>query len=76
MYIIHNPDDYVSVSTHLPCAFHIKYPDLTFAGCTCTSSFGLRKATPEEKIENEKRRTALERRQAEAYREFYGIKSN
>ena len=63
-----NPDDWVSVSEHHPCPFHKIAPGESYPGCTCSGSFGRRKATPEEREANIKAREAAGKRRSEAYR--------
>jgi hypothetical protein len=41
MLIYHDPDEHKVVASHRPCAFHEKHPGKAFAGCTCSSSYGL-----------------------------------
>ena len=70
MIIPYNPDDYVAESSKTTCPFHKKYPEFTYAGCSCSSSYGQRRATPEERKENKKRRLEKERRREQARKEF------
>ena len=63
MLIHHNPDDYVSESKHHICEHHKRQPwDTNWPGCTCSSSYSLRRATPEEKADNIKQREQEEER--------------
>lgn len=63
MLIVHDPDAYVATTTHDICSFHKKNPDIvSYAGCTCSSSWGTRPATEEERRANRERRLDQERR--------------
>lgn len=71
MFIRYDPDSQVSESTHTVCVFHQKFPEIhNYAGCTCSSSWGLRQATSEEYQENRKRRLEQEKHRREAFKEF------
>lgn len=55
--------DYVTEHTSTTCEFHKRQPWAQSAGCTCSFSMGQRRATPEERAENIRRRDAeMERR--------------
>lgn len=57
MLIRHNIDDYVCESKHHTCEHHKRQPwDVAWPGCSCSSSYSERLATPEERVENIKRR--------------------
>lgn len=63
MLIIHDPDEWVTEHSHRTCEHHKREPwDTGWPGCTCSSSFGQRRATPEEREENIRRRKAEEER--------------
>lgn len=63
-----DPDATVAVSAHYTCPFHQANPDITsYAGCTCSSSWGTRPATEEERRANRERRLDRERRLREWY---------
>lgn len=63
MLIMHDPDDYVATSTRYTCPFHQANPDIaSYAGCTCSASWGTRLATPEERKQNRERRLDQQRR--------------
>ena len=63
MLIVHDPDAYVATSTHYTCPFHEKNPDIvSYAGCSCSSSWGARPATEQERRANRERRLDRERR--------------
>ena len=66
----YNPDDYVSETSKHTCEFHKKYPEFTYAGCTCSGSYSSRRATPEERKQNRKRRLEEEQRREKARKEF------
>ena len=57
-----DPDDYVTEHKSHTCEFHKRTPWAQSAGCTCSGGFSMRRATPEEKAENIKRRLAEEER--------------
>ncbi len=38
MLIIHNPEEWETVSEHKICSYHKKYPGANWPGCTCSSS--------------------------------------
>lgn len=66
-----NPIDFITeVKTHT-CEYHKRQPwDRNFAGCTCSSSYGRRRATPEERaknIENQQNETARRLKHMEDY---------
>lgn len=48
MLIHHDPDEFKSVGTSKTCPFHKQFPGKTYAGCTCSSSFGLERRPPDE----------------------------
>ncbi len=56
MIIQYNPDEHITVTTHNVCSYHKSNPNKSYAGCTCISSYSLRKATRDEQAENKKRR--------------------
>lgn len=58
----HDPDDWVVDNRSTTCELHKRQPWAQSAGCTCSFSMGQRRATPEEKAENIKRRLAEEER--------------
>jgi len=61
--IIHDPDDWVTEISSHTCEHHKRQPwDRSWAGCTCSGGISQRRATPEEKAENIKRRLAEEER--------------
>lgn len=42
--IHHNPDEWESVVKHHTCEYHKENPEhRSYAGCTCSSSYGLRR---------------------------------
>jgi hypothetical protein len=57
-YILHDPDEYESVSTYETCAFHKQHPGEPFAGCCCSASWQQRRRAPEEiaAIKSERKR--------------------
>ena len=48
--IMHNPDEWETVSEYKTCPYHKKYPNESYAGCTCTSSYAF-KVTPHSVID-------------------------
>jgi hypothetical protein len=68
MIIHYDPDATVVETTHTTCSYHKQNPGKPFAGCTCSSSYSHRKATPQEYSENRKRR--LEQRRVELVSEL------
>jgi len=52
MILYHDTIDMVPHHEHTTCPFHQRHPGKLFAGCTCSSTFGYRKATPEERRKN------------------------
>jgi hypothetical protein len=47
MLIEYNPDDYEVESSNTTCSYHQKNPnDRSYAGCTCSGSYSLRKKKP------------------------------
>lgn len=73
MFIPYDPDEWVSCFEHTVCDFHQKHPSKQFAGCTCSASFGQRKATPEEYRANRKKR--LEERLIELREELTSVET-
>jgi hypothetical protein len=63
-----DPDDYVSFFDQHTCRFHEIAPGEPYAGCTCSTDWGQRKATPEEREANRKSRLEREERRARTYR--------
>ena len=59
MLVEYNPEDYETVLTSHTCEYHKKHPGKTWAGCTCSGSYGLR--TKEEKSSEAVNRVDLER---------------
>ena len=57
MLVDYNPDDYKTVTTQHTCGFHKINPGKSWAGCTCSGSYGLVKKTTEE-LEGDKRLAA------------------
>lgn len=55
MLIEFDPDDYEVVSTGETCAWHKRNPGKPYAGCTCSSSIGMRRRDPfaPEKVDRE-----------------------
>jgi hypothetical protein len=51
-----DPDDFVGTSSLHTCPFHRANPGVAYAGCTCSGAFSLRKATPEEREANYRKR--------------------
>jgi len=70
MYIKYDPDEYVTEVKHTICEIHKKYPWCYHPYCMCSGSYTYRRATPEERNENKKRRLEKETREAECLREF------
>ena len=62
MVIRTDPLDYVSETKTTTCSFHQANPLDKYAGCTCTVSWSYRKATPEERKVNIKRKDELRKR--------------
>ena len=63
MLIPYDPDDQVTDVTRHVCEYHKRQPwDVSWPGCTCSTGFISRKATPEERAENIKRREEEQRR--------------
>ena len=57
MLIEHNPDDFVTEIKERRCEHHKRQPwDVGWPGCTCSASYGQRRATPEERAANIKAR--------------------
>lgn len=49
MRIPYNPEEYITYSKHTTCDYHKRNPfDKSYPGCACSSTYGLRKRTPEE----------------------------
>lgn len=66
-----NPDDFVVEVKEHRCEHHKRQPwDRNWAGCTCSSSYGKRRATPEEKVENIRRRQEEEARRIKHMRDY------
>lgn len=63
MLIRYDDDEYEPVHTWHTCLFHQSHPGKTFAGCTCSASFGSRRRSPEEvlKIKAERQRAEEDR---------------
>ena len=62
----HDPDDWVVVIESHTCEHHKRQPwDVGWPGCTCGGSYGMRRATPEEREENIRKRKAEEQRRRE-----------
>lgn len=60
-----DPDMRVPVVTRHVCEHHKRDPwDVNYAGCTCSTAFSSRTATPEERVENKRRREEFEARRA------------
>jgi len=55
-----DPDDYVTEISHSTCPFHKKHPGEPYAGCSCSSSYIRRRATPEERRTNKIQRLTKE----------------
>ena len=63
MLIQHDPDDFVTEIKEHRCDHHKRQPwDVAWPGCTCSTSYGQRLATPEERAENARKREAEEER--------------
>ena len=43
MLIEHNPDDWETVTEHHICSFHKEHPEQRYPGCTCFSSYGMKR---------------------------------
>jgi hypothetical protein len=71
MLIVIDEDRKVAEVSHTTCSFHQRNPGASYAGCTCSSSYGLRTATPEEYKDNRRRR--LTRRRDELRDELAAI---
>lgn len=68
MLIVYDPDAHVAVSTHYACPFHQRNPDIvSYAGCSCSSSWGTRPATADERRANREQRLDREKRLRERY---------
>lgn len=63
MLIHSDPDSQVPTSERTTCDYHKAHPGEPWAGCTCSASFGVRQATPEEK--KERRHARLMKRREE-----------
>ena len=48
MLIEHNPDEWEAVVVHDTCSFHKEHPEQRYPGCTCFSSYSLRRKEMEE----------------------------
>lgn len=48
MLIYHDPDEHETVITRHICPLHKANPGKTYAGCTCSSSIGSRRRSPDE----------------------------
>ena len=70
MIIYRDPDDWVTEIGRWDCLFHQNHPGIPYAGCGCSGSYTLRRATPKERKDNRKRRIERENLVAEAHREF------
>lgn len=71
MLIHHDPDDYVSETTSHTCDYHKRKPwDVAWPGCTCSSGYTQRLATPQEKAENIQRRQQEEARREQHMRDY------
>lgn len=69
MLITPDHEGYVAESEHRVCAFHQKHLGEPLAGCICSSYYGLRPATPEERAENHKRSAVAVERACQRIRE-------
>jgi hypothetical protein len=61
MIIQRDPDEWVPDTSSTTCEFHKIHPRENFAGCTCSLSYSLRRATLEEYREKRTKRLHLER---------------
>jgi len=63
MHILYDQDDYVTEVTSHICEHHKRQPwDHSWPGCTCSSGFSQRRATPEERAENIRKRQEEQKR--------------
>ena len=71
MLIPYDPDGEVTeIKTHT-CEYHKRQPwDRGWPGCTCSSGYGVRKATPEERAANVKRREEEQKRREQHMRDY------
>lgn len=61
----HNPDDWVIEVHQTTCEHHKRQPwDRAWPGCTCSGGVSQRRATPEERLENIRRREAEQARRS------------
>ena len=59
MLMLHDPMDWVTVIEQRTCEHHKRQPwDTSWPGCTCSTSYSQRRATPEERAANIKARDA------------------
>ncbi len=54
MLIIHNPEEWKTVTTQETCAYHKKHPGVNWAGCTCFGSISQVRKTEEEMTDEDK----------------------
>lgn len=73
MIIFHNPDNWTTEITSHTCHIHQKYPLAVVPGCTCSATYGLRAATPQEREENRKRRLENEVVARELREQFFDM---
>ena len=53
MLIIHNPEEWETVTTFTVCEHHKKYPKSNWPGCTCSSSITRRRRELDPKLKAE-----------------------
>jgi len=61
MIINTDPDAYVPISNVRICPFHLKNAGVPYAGCTCSASYGQRRATESEYRERRRKRLVEKR---------------
>ncbi len=70
MLIYHDDDEWEPDVSHHTCGYHERHPGNPWAGCTCSSSYGMKRRDPAEvaKIKAERCRTKEDEILAEAER--------
>lgn len=71
MIIHYDPDEWVTESDKTVCSYHQRYPGRPYAGCTCSASWGQRRATTEERKTNKIKR--LKARHTELKQETWDV---
>ena len=69
--IHYDPAEWVTVTESTTCSYHRKNPGKTYASCTCSASWGQRRATPEEY--KEQKIAQLEKRAESLQEELHSV---